>query len=51
MTICPIALIVHCAGCPLVKVCPGKSLIGDFDTYAKEDEEANSESNDEAESR
>lgn len=44
MTICPIALIVHCAGCPLVKVCPGKSLLGDFDTYVKKVEDSESDS-------
>ena len=32
MTICPIALAVLCKGCPLVKFCPAKSLLGDFDT-------------------
>jgi hypothetical protein len=33
MTLCPIALAVHCTGCPLVKVCPAKRVLGDFDTY------------------
>ena len=36
MTICPIALAVHCKGCPLVKFCPAKSLLGDFDSYVEE---------------
>lgn len=31
MTLCPIALAVHCTGCPIVKVCPAKTIIGDFD--------------------
>lgn len=29
MTLCPIALVVGCQGCPLFKVCPLKSVIGD----------------------
>ncbi len=33
MTICPIALAVHCVGCPLVKLCPAKTILGDFDKY------------------
>lgn len=30
MVICPIALAVHCTGCPLVKFCPAKRILGDF---------------------
>lgn len=30
MTLCPIALMVHCTGCPLVKFCPAKTIIGDY---------------------
>jgi hypothetical protein len=30
MVICPIALVVHCKGCPIVKVCPAKTIIGDY---------------------
>lgn len=33
MTICPIALVVHCVGCPLVKICPGKNSLGDYGKY------------------
>jgi hypothetical protein len=33
MTLCPIALAVHCTGCPIVKPCPAKRSIGDFATY------------------
>ena len=33
MTLCPIALAVHCTRCPLVKVCPAKRVLGDFTTY------------------
>jgi hypothetical protein len=33
MTLCPIALAVHCTGCPIVKACPAKRSIGDFGTY------------------
>lgn len=33
MTLCPIALAVHCTGCPVVKVCPAKRVLGDYATY------------------
>ena len=33
MTLCPIALAVHCTGCPIVKVCPAKRTFGDYGTY------------------
>jgi hypothetical protein len=35
MTLCPIALAVHCTGCPIVKACPAKRSIGDFATYVR----------------
>jgi hypothetical protein len=30
MTLCPIALAIHCERCPIVKVCPAKTVLGDF---------------------
>jgi hypothetical protein len=30
MTVCPVALAVGCKKCPIVRVCPVKSLIGDY---------------------
>ena len=30
MTLCPIALVAGCSKCPAVKVCPLKSVIGDY---------------------
>jgi hypothetical protein len=30
MTICPVALAIGCKKCPVVSVCPGKSIIGDY---------------------
>ena len=30
MTICPIAIVSGCAKCPIFKVCPVKSVIGDY---------------------
>lgn len=30
MVLCPGALLVGCAKCPVVKVCPGKTIIGDY---------------------
>lgn len=29
MTLCPIAIAISCRRCPIVKVCPVKSVIGD----------------------
>ena len=33
VTLCPIALAVHCVGCPIVKMCPAKTTIGDYGKY------------------
>ena len=33
MTLCPVALAVHCTGCPIVKVCPAKTILGDYGKY------------------
>lgn len=30
MKICPVAIAVGCAKCPMVKVCPAKGIIGDY---------------------
>ena len=30
MTICPIAIVASCKKCPVVSVCPLKTVIGDF---------------------
>jgi hypothetical protein len=30
MTVCPVALAVGCKKCPIVRMCPVKSLIGDY---------------------
>ena len=30
MTLCPIAIVSSCSKCPVVKVCPAKSLLGDY---------------------
>ena len=37
MVICPVAIAVGCRKCPIFKVCPVKSVIGD---YKKPDEAA-----------
>ncbi len=29
MTICPVAVAVGCKKCPVFKICPAKSIIGD----------------------
>lgn len=41
MTLCPIALVSSCTSCPIVKVCPLKSVIGDYEKI--ETSEANVE--------
>ncbi|WP_296448724.1 hypothetical protein [Rhodoferax sp. UBA5149] len=38
MTLCPIALAVGCQKCPVFKICPVKSLIGDM-PKAKEEKD------------
>jgi len=30
MTLCPIALAITCRKCPILKVCPVKTVIGDY---------------------
>lgn len=30
MKICPVAIAVGCAKCPVFKVCPAKGIIGDY---------------------
>jgi hypothetical protein len=30
MTLCPVALAISCRRCPIVKVCPVKTTIGDY---------------------
>ncbi len=30
MTLCPVPLVAGCKKCPLFKVCPVKSIIGDY---------------------
>lgn len=30
MTVCPVALAVGCAKCPVVKVCPLKGVLGNY---------------------
>lgn len=30
MVICPVAIAVGCKRCPIFKVCPAKSIIGDY---------------------
>jgi hypothetical protein len=30
VVICPIARAVHCTGCFLVKICPAKTVLGDY---------------------
>jgi hypothetical protein len=38
MTLCPIALAVGCRKCPIFKMCPVKSVIGDYHPPAPEPE-------------
>ena len=39
MTLCPVALAAGCKKCPLVKLCPAKTIIGD---YKKEESSSSS---------
>ena len=39
MVVCPIAIAVHCTGCPFVTFCPAKTILGDY----KEDEDKTTE--------
>ena len=41
MTLCPGALMIGCKNCPIVKMCPAKTIIGN---YKEEDENKESES-------
>jgi len=36
MTLCPIALAIGCKKCPVFRICPVKSLIGDAPKAAEE---------------
>ena len=36
MKLCPVAIAVGCAKCPVVKVCPAKGVIGDFKAAVSE---------------
>jgi len=40
MALCPITIVSSCKSCPIFKVCPGKSIIGDHkNAPAKKDPE------------
>jgi hypothetical protein len=30
MTVCPIAVVAGCRKCPIVRICPLKTVLGDF---------------------
>ena len=30
MTLCPIAIVAGCSKCPVVKICPVKTVLGDY---------------------
>jgi hypothetical protein len=36
MTLCPIAIVASCKKCPLVSVCPLKTVIGDYTKQEKD---------------
>jgi hypothetical protein len=42
MTVCPVAIAVGCRKCPVFKVCPAKSTLGDFQADEKPDARAKS---------
>jgi hypothetical protein len=35
MTLCPVAIAVGCQKCPVFKVCPAKSTLGDYKPGSK----------------
>ena len=41
MTLCPVALAIGCRKCPIVSVCPGKSIIGDYNADEAADASGN----------
>jgi hypothetical protein len=43
MTVCPIALAMHCIRCPIVQVCPAKTTLGDYGKYNPDDEQKKKE--------
>ena len=44
MTLCPVALAIHCVKCPIVKFCPAKETLGDYGTYKGPPENPKAES-------
>jgi len=38
MTLCPVALVAGCERCPLFKICPAKTIIGDYEVTDDEDD-------------
>ena len=40
MTICPVAIAVGCPKCPVFKVCPAKTTLGNYDPDEKTDVKA-----------
>lgn len=35
MTLCPVAIATGCKKCPIFKICPAKSIIGDYEKEAE----------------
>ena len=44
MVICPVAIAVGCKKCPIFKVCPAKSIIGDQKPDAADEQKPKSKS-------
>ena len=45
MTLCPVALVASCLKCPVVSYCPLKTVIGDFVTNTKPEQDASNNTN------
>jgi len=45
MTLCPVALAASCSKCPVVSYCPLKTVIGDFVTDTKPEQDPSDNSN------
>lgn len=43
MTICPLAIVAGCSRCPIVKLCPAKGIIGNYQASDAEPAQADND--------
>ena len=46
MTLCPVAIATGCKKCPIFKICPAKSIIGDYKKEADSPSDSEDENTD-----